>query len=84
MEKVHINNYNFIQGQFFNTLSIRNKIFSSYSGKKNIFFWKEILFHIHQSSSRYLTYSYLTIFYKVVIKDITYTNIFILQPDLIH
>ena len=34
---------------------------------KEIFFWREILFH--QSSYRYSTYLYLTIFYKVVTKQ---------------
>ncbi|RWW12150.1 hypothetical protein GW17_00024196, partial [Ensete ventricosum] len=32
--------------------------------KKNIFCWRERLFH--QSSHRYLTYSYLKIFHKVL------------------
>ncbi|XVE56861.1 hypothetical protein DITRI_Ditri04bG0044400 [Diplodiscus trichospermus] len=41
---------------------------------KYFFFWGEILFHIHQSSSMYLTYSYLMIFHKVVMESITCTT----------
>ena len=49
--------------------------------KENMFFWREILFH--QSSYRCLTYSYLTIFHKMVTKSITCTNLSIFQFDLI-
>ncbi|KAL8469537.1 hypothetical protein ACS0TY_032398 [Phlomoides rotata] len=42
----------------------------------------EILFH--QSSHMYLTYSYLTIFRKVVTKCITCTNLSIFQVNTIH
>ncbi|GFP82295.1 protein ycf2 [Phtheirospermum japonicum] len=42
----------------------------------------EILFH--QSSHRYLTYSYLTIFHKVVTKRITCPNLSIFQVDTIN
>src|SRR5690606_41566774 len=52
--------------------------------KKNMLFWREILFHLRQSSHRYLTYSYLTIFHKVVTKGITCTNLSIFQFDPIH
>lgn len=40
--------------------SFTTKYFLCVSVKKNMLFWREILFH--QSSHRYLTYSYLTIF----------------------
>ncbi|KAL2895760.1 Protein Ycf2 [Bienertia sinuspersici] len=40
--------------------SFTTKYFLFVSVKKNMLFWREILFH--QSSHRYLTYSYLTIF----------------------
>ncbi|URE29637.1 hypothetical protein MUK42_37637 [Musa troglodytarum] len=43
--------------------SFATKYFLCASVKKNIFFWRERLFH--QSSHRYLTYSYLKIFHKV-------------------
>jgi hypothetical protein len=82
VERARINNYDFTYGQFLNILFIRNKKFSLCGGKKNMLFWREILFH--QSSHRYLTYSYLTIFHKVVTKGITCTNLSILQFDPIH
>ena len=82
VEKARINNSDFTYGQFLNILFIRNKIFSLCGDKKNMFFWKEILFH--QSNHRYLTYSYLTIFHKVVMKRITCTNLFIFQFNPIH
>jgi hypothetical protein len=47
---------------------------------KKIFFWKDILFY--QLSNIYLTYSYVTIFHKVVMKACT--NLFIFQFDMIH
>jgi len=50
--------------------------------KKNMLFWREILFH--QSSHRYLTYWYLTIFHKVATKGITCTNLSIFQFDTIY
>ncbi|KAK3419964.1 hypothetical protein EUGRSUZ_G00737 [Eucalyptus grandis] len=78
----HINNYDFTYGQFLNILFIRNKIFSLCGGKKNTLFWRERLFY--QSSHRYLTYSYLMIFHKVVTKGLTCTNLSILQFDPIH
>ncbi|KAL2935430.1 Protein Ycf2, partial [Bienertia sinuspersici] len=59
-EEARINNYDFMHRQFLNILFIDNKIFSFCVGKKNMLFWREILFH--QSSHRYLAYSYLTIF----------------------
>src|SRR3954470_18590604 len=62
--------------------SFATKYFLCASVKKNIFFWIERLFH--QSSHRYLTYSYLTIFYKVVMKRITCTNLSIFQFDSIY
>lgn len=34
--------------------------------KKNHVFWREILFHQSNQSKKYLTYSYLTIFHKVM------------------
>uniref|UniRef100_A0A6N2KMR3 Ycf2 N-terminal domain-containing protein n=1 Tax=Salix viminalis TaxID=40686 RepID=A0A6N2KMR3_SALVM len=61
-------------------LFIRNKIFLCAAVKKNMLFWREILFH--QSSHRYLTYSYLMIFHKVVTKACT--NLSIFQFDPIH
>lgn len=82
VEKVRINNYDFTYGQFLNILFIRNKIFSLCGGKKNMLFWREILFH--QSSHRYLTYSYLTIFHKAVTKGITCTNFSLFQFDPIY
>nr|DAD33995.1 TPA_asm: hypothetical protein HUJ06_004635 [Nelumbo nucifera] len=82
VEKARINNYDLTYGQFLNILFIRNKIFLCASVKKNMLFWREILFH--QSSHRYLTYSYLTIFHKVVTKRITCTNLSIFQFDPIH
>uniref|UniRef100_A0A251T878 Ycf2 N-terminal domain-containing protein n=1 Tax=Helianthus annuus TaxID=4232 RepID=A0A251T878_HELAN len=66
VEKARINNYDFTYGQFLNILFIRNKIFSLCVGKKKHAFWGEILFQ--QSSHRYLTYSYLRLFHKVVTK----------------
>ncbi|KAI3832214.1 hypothetical protein MKW92_006398 [Papaver armeniacum] len=69
VEKAHINNYDLTYGQFLNILFICNNIFSLCVGpKKNMFFWREILFH--QSSHRCLKYSYLNIFHKVVTKAI--------------
>ena len=62
--------------------SFATKYFLRASVKKNIFFWRERLFH--QSSHRYLTYSYLKIFHKVVTKRITCTNLSIFQFDPIH
>ncbi|KAJ4700128.1 Protein Ycf2, partial [Melia azedarach] len=53
VEKARIKNYDFTYGQFLNILFIRNKIFSLCGGKKNMLFWREILFH--QSSHRYPT-----------------------------
>ncbi|KAH0446706.1 hypothetical protein IEQ34_024457 [Dendrobium chrysotoxum] len=53
VEKTRIKNSDLTYGQFLNILSIRNKIFSLCVGKKNLFFWRERLFH--QSSHRYLT-----------------------------
>lgn len=82
VEKARINNYDFTYGQFLNILFIRNKIFSLCVGKKNMLFGGEILFQ--QSSHRYLTYSYLRLFHKVVTKRITCTNLSIFQVDLIH
>ena len=46
--------------------SFATKYFLCAAVKKNMLFWREILFH--QSSHRYLTYSYLMIFHKVVTK----------------
>ncbi|KAL6514145.1 Protein Ycf2 [Orobanche minor] len=80
VEKARINN--FMYGQFLNILFIRNKIFSLCVGKKKHAFWGDILFH--QSSRRYLTYSYLTIFQKVVTKRITCPNLSIFQVDTSH
>ncbi|KAH0849857.1 hypothetical protein HID58_096028, partial [Brassica napus] len=68
VEKARLNNSDFTYGQFLTILFIHNKIFSSCGGKKKHAFWREILFHLRQSSHRYLTYSYLTIFHKVVTK----------------
>lgn len=82
VEKARINNYDFTYGQFLNILFIRNKIFSLCVGKKNMLFGGEILFQ--QSSHRYLTYSYLRLFHKVVTKRITCTNLSIFQVDPIH
>src|SRR5437667_6413512 len=63
--------------------SFTTKFFLCASVKKNMLFGGEILFH--QSSHRYLTYSYLTIFHKVVVtKRITCTNLPIFQVDPIH
>ncbi|KAL7137727.1 hypothetical protein ABFS83_10G112000 [Erythranthe nasuta] len=73
VEKARINNYDFTYVQFLNILFIRNKIFSLCVGKKKMLLGGEILFH--QSSHRYLTYSYLMIFHKVVTKRITCTNL---------
>nr|VDD65553.1 unnamed protein product [Brassica oleracea] len=84
VEKARLNNSDFTYGQFLTILFIHNKIFSSCGGKKNMLFWREILFHLRQSSHRYLTYSYLTIFHKVVTKGITCTNLSIFQFDPIH
>nr|VDD22482.1 unnamed protein product [Brassica rapa] len=65
----------FTYGQFLTILFIHNKIFFlRVKKKKNMLFWREILFHLRQSSHRYLTYSYLTIFHKVVTKGITYKS----------
>ncbi|XVF10416.1 hypothetical protein REPUB_Repub07fG0181000 [Reevesia pubescens] len=64
--------------------SFATKYFLCAVVKKNMFFWGEILFHIHQSSRKYLTYSYLIIFHKVVTKDITCTNLSSLQFDPIY
>ncbi|KAG8477923.1 hypothetical protein CXB51_027534 [Gossypium anomalum] len=61
VEKARIKNYDFTYGQFLNILFIRNKIVSLCGGKKMLF-WGEILFHLRQSSCKYLTYSYLMIF----------------------
>lgn len=47
---------------------------------KKILFWKDILFY--QLSHIYLTYSYVMIFHKVVMKACT--NLFIFQFDMIH
>uniref|UniRef100_A0A3Q7IE98 Ycf2 N-terminal domain-containing protein n=1 Tax=Solanum lycopersicum TaxID=4081 RepID=A0A3Q7IE98_SOLLC len=82
VEKARIINSDFTYGQFLNILFIRNKIFYLCVGKKNMLFGGEILFH--QSSHKYLTYSYLTIFHKVVTKRITCTNLSIFQVDPIH
>ncbi|KAM0044125.1 hypothetical protein Hdeb2414_s0010g00349531 [Helianthus debilis subsp. tardiflorus] len=82
VEKARINNDDFTYGQFLNILFIRNKIFSLCVGKKNILLGGEILFQ--QSIHRYLTYSYLRLFHKVVTKRITCTNLSIFQVDLIH
>ncbi|KAJ6849149.1 ribosomal protein L23 [Iris pallida] len=82
VEKTRINNNDLTYGQFLNILFIRNKIFSLCVGKKKHIFWRERLFH--QASHRYLTYSYLTIFYKVVMKRITCTNLSIFQFDPIY
>ncbi|PRQ49124.1 putative ATPase, AAA-type, core, P-loop containing nucleoside triphosphate hydrolase [Rosa chinensis] len=71
VEKARINNYDFTYGQFLNILFIRNKIFSLRGGKKKMLFWREILFH--QLSYRCLTYSYLTIFHKMVTKVLIHT-----------
>ena len=86
VEKARLNNsdFTFTYGQFLTILFIHNKTFSSCGGKKNMLFWREILFHLRQSSHRYLTYSYLTIFHKVVTKGITCTNLSIFQFDPIH
>lgn len=62
--------------------SFATKYFLCTSVKKNMLLRGEILFH--QSSHRYLTYSYLTIFHKVVTKRITCTNLSIFQVDPIH
>ena len=64
--------------------SFARKYFLCAVVKKNMLFWGEILFHLHQSSRRYLTYSYLMIFHKVVTKGITCTNLSSLQFDPIH
>ncbi|CAL9021857.1 unnamed protein product, partial [Prunus brigantina] len=53
------------------------KYFLCAAVKKKMLFWREILFH--QSSYRCLTYSYLTIFHKMVTKGITCTNLSIFQ-----
>ncbi|CAN6440744.1 unnamed protein product [Victoria cruziana] len=45
VKKTCINNYDLTYGQFLHISFIRNKIFSLCIGKKNIFFWREILFH---------------------------------------
>ncbi|KAH0849856.1 hypothetical protein HID58_096027, partial [Brassica napus] len=74
VEKARLNNSDFTYGQFLTILFIHNKIFSRVV----------ILFHLRQSSHRYLTYSYLTIFHKVVTKGITCTNLSIFQFDPIH
>ncbi|URD72797.1 hypothetical protein MUK42_34299 [Musa troglodytarum] len=63
VEKTRINNYDLTYGQFSLPRSFATKYFLCVSVKKNIFFWRERLFH--QSSHRYLTYSYLKIFHKV-------------------
>ena len=62
--------------------SFATKYFLCAAVKKNMLFWREILFH--QSSYRCLTYSYLTIFHKMVTKGITCTNLYIFQFDPIH
>ncbi|KAK7850787.1 hypothetical protein CFP56_043658 [Quercus suber] len=63
--------------------SFATKYFLCAIVKKNMLFWREILFH--QLSYRYLTYSYLKIFHKVVTKEgITCTNLSIFQFDSIH
>src|SRR5881227_895112 len=62
--------------------SFARKYFLCASVKKNMLLGGEILFH--QSSHRYLTYSYLMIFHKVVTKRITCTNLSIFQVDPIH
>nr|YP_009493628.1 hypothetical protein RF2 [Eucommia ulmoides]YP_009493650.1 hypothetical protein RF2 [Eucommia ulmoides]AWN56550.1 hypothetical protein RF2 [Eucommia ulmoides]AWN56572.1 hypothetical protein RF2 [Eucommia ulmoides]AZT79313.1 hypothetical protein RF2 [Eucommia ulmoides]AZT79335.1 hypothetical protein RF2 [Eucommia ulmoides] len=72
VERARINNSHFMYGQFLNILFIG----------KNLLFGGEILFH--QLSRRYLTYSYLTIFHKVVTKRITCPNLSIFQVDPIH
>ena len=62
--------------------SFATKSFLCVSVKKKRFVWRERLFH--QSSYRYLTYSYLRIFHKVVTERITCTNLSIFQFDSIH
>nr|KJB71770.1 hypothetical protein B456_011G141200 [Gossypium raimondii] len=46
VEKASVNNYDFMYGQFFNILFIRNKIFSLCSGKtKHAFFGRDTISH---------------------------------------
>ena len=73
MAKAHINNCDFTYGQFLNILFIRKKIFFCV--------WQKLF---HQSSHKYLTYSYLTIFHKVVMKRLTCTILSIFQFYQIH
>ena len=62
--------------------SFATKYFLCAAVKKNMLFWREILFH--QSSYRCLTYSYLTIFHKMVTKGITCTNLSIFQFECLY